>query len=146
MAKKKRNKKGLSKSFRKVSPKRGAKVLTFKGRSIALKDPYQIPYSLLYYHIHKFRGNINKETGKPHLPEAQAMVLILKLYRNDGGKRKLISLVTPPDMIINVPNVRKFIYDNVNNLEDIVEEKFQGRYEDQLNLDKITEYTIKFIY
>lgn len=146
-----KRKKGYSKKFRKVKVKGyGKNTLHFQGSTSKLKDPSNIPYSSLYYHITKNRKKAGQprpdKPGKIILPEPQAAVLIIKLFRNDGGPRKIISLVTPPDMVINVPNVRKFVKDNLDNLEDNIEEKFKGRYEDLLNTEKITDYSIKFIY
>ena len=140
----------IKKGLKKVETKRGSGTIHLEGTTKRLKDPMSVPYSAIRYHLTKNR----KKAGQPHptkegqiiLPEPQAMVLIVKIPRNDGGPRKTISLVTPPDMIINTKNVRKFIKENLEDLEGNVEEKFQGRYEDTLNTDRINDISLKFIY
>jgi len=150
MAKKKAPKKTLiKKGFKKIQSKRGSGTVHFQGTTKRMKDPMSIPASTLRYHLTKNRkkaGEINPKTGKVILPEPQAMVLILKINRADGGPRKTLSLVTPVDMVINTANVRKFIKDNLDDLKGNIEEKFNGRYEDTLDTDRINDYSLKFIY
>lgn len=147
--KKARKKRGLSKGFRKIKTRPGSGTLHFKGTTKLMIDPFNIPRSTLYYHIHKNRkkaGQINPVNNKPFLPEAQGVILILKLRRSDGGPTKTISIVSDVTMVVNVANTRKFISDNLNDLEGNLEERFSGKYEDAFDLSRINDYSLKFIY
>lgn len=147
MAKKKKAKKTapkktvIKRGFRQVETKRGSNAIRFTGTTENLKDPDNIPDKTLDYHIKK-----NRPVKGAGFKAPRAVVLIVKIRRTDGGPMKPLSLITPPDFVVNKANVKKFIKDNLEDLKSNIEEKFQGRYEDTLDAERVNDYSLKFIY
>lgn len=158
-----KRKKGYSKKFRKQTvPRRRNKeglsipsnTIRFSGLTKALKDPYNIPYSTLYYYVTKHRSKAGQPNpylpGKIYLPEPQGVVIIVELYK----AKHPLSFTSPPDLVINVPSIRQFASEILSDVKGAITKQRQGQVgkwsksddPEEMETDRIKAYSIKFIY